>query len=338
MSHRWFPKPVLAIESSCDETAAAVLDGPHILSNCIASQIDVHRKWGGVVPEAAARMHVEAIIPIILEALDEASVSLGEIGGIAVTNRPGLIGSLSVGTAAAKSLAHALNIPWIGIHHLEGHIWSVLAGDPDFSGDAVTLIASGGHTELVRVKSFGDCQILGETRDDAAGEAFDKCSRILGLGFPGGIAIQKAATGAARSRYSLPQAKVGPCEFSFSGLKTAVSLLAEREGANLVPSEAAAAVQDAIAVPLAEKTIAAAQAAEASAVCVVGGVSANLRLRELIQAEADRFGLHVLLPPLSLCTDNAAMIGLAGSIRLAKGQFSLDEEDVSSSADLPGLE
>lgn len=339
MSFDWFSGKLLAIESSCDETSAAVLDGPNILSNVIASQADVHQQWGGVVPEAAARMHVEAILPVVISALEQSGTALTEVGGIAVTNRPGLIGSLSVGVAAAKALAYSLDIPWLGVHHLEGHLWSVLAVDPTFAGPSVSLIVSGGHTELIHVEGFGKYRVLGQTRDDAAGEAFDKCARLLGLSGPGGVAIQNAASKAAGdAKLRLPIAKVGPTEFSFSGLKTATAHMAALPEAANNPEYAARAVQEAIVEPLVSKTMAASLDLGVETVCVVGGVSANLRLREEMEIRTRRCGMRLIVPPIALCTDNAAMIGLAGSIRLGRGESASNEDDVRSNAVLPGLE
>lgn len=326
---------ILAIESSCDDTCAAVLDGLSIRSNIISSQIKLHKKWGGVVPEAAARAHVEAIIPVVQEALEAAKVGLESIEGIAVTNRPGLIGSLSVGVAFAKGLAMARNIPWLGVHHLEGHLWSVLGSDPTFRGPSVTLIVSGGHTELVQVDGPGRYHLLGQTRDDAAGEAFDKCARLLSLPAPGGVSIQSAASGYDGQNYPLPQARVGALEFSFSGLKTAVRNLVQSEGTRLNIERAAASIQAAIVEPLVKKTIFAAEESGSETVCVVGGVSANLELRHRLGEECQRIGVRFLSPPLELCTDNGAMIGLAGFLRLELGEQSGPEVDVLASAPLP---
>lgn len=327
---------ILALETSCDETSAAVLDGRKILSNVVASQMALHGKWGGVVPEAAARAHVEAILPTIEEALTQAGAQLRALKAIAVTNRPGLIGALSVGVTAAKALAYGLGIPLIGIHHLEGHLCSPLALEEDLPFPHVCLIVSGGHTELVSVRALGDYELVGETRDDAAGEAFDKGARLLGLGYPGGLAIQQAAAGGDPKRYPLPQGLTGDTiDFSFSGLKTAVLRLVEKEGAALTVPDAAASLQEAIVSVLTERAIRACRQLDASALTVVGGVAANLALRDRLAKAALREGVRLLVPPIELCTDNAAMIGLAAYWRLARGESDTLDLDAHPTAPLP---
>lgn len=312
---------ILALETSCDETSAAVVRGTTILSNVVSSQAALHAKWGGVVPEAAARAHVEAILPVISEALTGASSSLAEVDAIAVTNRPGLVGALSVGVTAAKALAFSLDKPLLGIHHLEGHLMSPLATDPSLPFPHLCLIVSGGHTELVRVDAWGQTTILGQTIDDAAGEAFDKSARLLGLGYPGGFAIQEAAKTGDPARYKLPKGLSGDTlNFSFSGLKTAVLRLVEKEGANLSIADAAASVQEAIASVLAERAVRAAEAFGAEVLTLAGGVAANARLRELLNRESNQAGIRLVTPPVELCTDNAAMIGLAAAVRFGRGE------------------
>lgn len=331
----FWPDPILAIETSCDETSMAVLHGRAILSNVVASQIEMHIKWGGVVPEAAARSHVESILPVYLDALEQAGNP--QISAICVTNRPGLVGALSVGVSAAKALAYALKIPLLGVHHLEGHLMSPLGDlDVELQFPHVSLIVSGGHTELVQVDTPGKYRIIGETRDDAAGEAFDKGARLLGLGYPGGKAIQDAAETGNPKRYKLPRAlKDDPFNFSFSGLKTAMLRLVQTEGSNLDVADAAASLQAAIVDVLTQKAIRACEELDSKALCLVGGVSANRPLRESLASECNKRGISFYVPPFSLCTDNAAMIGLAGSLRLQAGEKSNWQLDVVPNAELP---
>jgi N6-L-threonylcarbamoyladenine synthase len=317
---RFFDQPLLAIETSCDETSAAVLVGRSIRSNVIASQIEMHHKWGGIVPEAAARAHVEAVLPVLEEALAIANLRLKDLGGVAVTNRPGLVGALSVGLCAAKALSFTLDIPLLGVHHLEGHLMSVFGSESEILFPHMALVASGGHTELVLVKAPGDYLIVGQTLDDAAGEAFDKGARLLGLGYPGGAAVERAAVGGNPSRYVLPKGLSGvTTNFSFSGLKTAMMRLVQAEGDRIHLADACASLQQAIVGVLCERTILAAEAHDVKAVSLVGGVAANRALRESFKDECEKGGYAFLCPPLGLSTDNAAMIGLAGSLRLAQG-------------------
>jgi N6-L-threonylcarbamoyladenine synthase len=332
----FFPDPILAIETSCDETSAAVVHGPNILSNVVASQIELHQKWGGVVPEAAARAHVEAILPVAQEALSEAGVSLADIQAIAVTNRPGLVGALSVGVSAAKALSFALRVPLLGVHHLEGHLLSPLSVEPSLPFPHTCLIVSGGHTELVEVKGLGQYRIVGETLDDAAGEAFDKGARLLGLGYPGGKAIQEAAEAGDPKRYALPRGLSGETtDFSFSGLKTAVLRLVEREGQAINVPDAAASLQEAIVSVLTERAIRACLELESKALTLVGGVAANRALRERLEQASRQQGIQFLTPPIELCTDNAAMIGLASSFRFARGESDGWDLDTLPNAPLP---
>jgi len=332
----YFTKPILAIETSCDETSVAVVQGIEVLSNVVATQIEMHKKWGGVVPEAAARAHVEAFIPAIDEALSIARVTLDQIGAIAVTNRPGLVGALSVGVSAAKALALRQGVPLIGIHHLEGHLLSTLAVDPNFPTPYIALIVSGGHTEIVLVKAVGAYELVGETIDDAAGEAFDKGARLMGLGYPGGRAIQEQAKFGNPKRYSLPKGLQGDTiDFSFSGVKTAMLRLVEKEGENLSIPDAAASLQHAIVTVLVERALRAADRYGAKGLALVGGVAANESLREGLRETCSRHGIGFVTPPIDLCTDNAAMIGLAASHRLAAGQADGYDLDVHPNAPLP---
>jgi len=330
-----FERPILAIETSCDETSAAVVVGRRVLSNIVASQVAMHQKWGGVVPEAAARAHVESILPVISEALTTASLTQSDIGAVAVTNRPGLVGALSVGVTAAKAIAYSLHIPLIGVHHLEGHLMSVLSLDEPPPFPHTSLIVSGGHTELVEIKAPGEYRIVGQTIDDAAGEAFDKGARLLGLGYPGGLSIQNAAIGGNPKRYPLPQGLSGDTiDFSFSGLKTAVLRLTEKEGANLNVADAAASLQETIVNVLTKRTMRAMERLGSDALSLVGGVAANIALRNRLSEACVAFGYTFKTPELAMCTDNAAMIGLAASYRLARGEHDGWDLDVYPNAEL----
>lgn len=308
----------LGIETSCDETAAAVIkNGREILSNVVLSQIDIHQKYGGVVPEIASRHHIEAIFPVINEALEKAHVTLDDIEVIAVAHGPGLVGSLLVGVAAAKALAFALNKPLVGVNHIEGHIYANFLSGQEVNPPLVCLTVSGGHTDLLLIPRLGEYQILGRTRDDAAGEAFDKVARVLGLPYPGGPQIEKLAQGGNKTAIFFPRGlqEPGNFDFSFSGLKTAaLNYLNEakqkKEGVAL--HDFAASFQWAIIDILTQKLLTAASVHGVKQIVLSGGVAANGTFRGHVEAEALKRGLELLYPPIYLCTDNAAMIGSAG--------------------------
>jgi N6-L-threonylcarbamoyladenine synthase len=317
---------VLGIETSCDETAVAVVEDARIVrSNAIASQVDLHGRFGGVVPELASRAHVEALVPLTDQALEEAGVGFTELDGVAVTVGPGLVGALLVGIAAAKSISLAAAVPLIGVNHLEGHVYANFLehGDPD--PPYVCLVVSGGHTMLVHMPREHSYEILGQTVDDAAGEAFDKVARLLGLGFPGGPAIDLLAREGdpAAVRFPRAMAEADNLDFSMSGLKTAVlrHVKAERAaGREIDPADLAASFQEAIVDVQVRKTVRAATERRVSTVLLGGGVVANSRLRERMAEEGERAGLRILSPSLALCTDNAAMIACAGTSRLTRGE------------------
>ncbi|MCC6728559.1 MAG: tRNA (adenosine(37)-N6)-threonylcarbamoyltransferase complex transferase subunit TsaD [Chthonomonadales bacterium] len=311
----------LGLETSCDETSAAVLrNGADVLSSVVASQADLHARWGGVVPEVASRKHVERALPTIFEAIKAAGIGLPDINGIAVTNRPGLIGALVVGVAAAKALAYALDRPLVGVHHLAGHLASCRLADAALTPPFVCLLVSGGHTELALVAEDGALRTLGRTRDDAAGECFDKCARVLGLPYPGGPHIDRLAARGDPLRVAFPRAWLGESlDFSFSGLKTAVLRFAEADGGATPLPDVAASLQAAIVEVLVAKAVRAAREAGVSALAVAGGVAANRGLAAALRTEGGRAGLRVVVPPPDLCTDNAAMIAAAGYPRLAAG-------------------
>lgn len=330
------PVRILGIETSCDETAAAVVElGRVILSSIVASQVDLHAQYGGVFPEVASRQHVLTIYPIIEQALQQAHITIQDLDAIAVTRGPGLAGSLVVGVNAAKGLALASSLPLVGVNHLEAHIYSAWlypidqepVPEPQFP--LLALIVSGGHTELILMTDHLEYQRLGSTKDDAAGEAFDKVARLLGLAYPGGPAIQKAAEDGNPRAFNFPRAWLeDSLNFSFSGIKTAVLREVRRMEAShltLPVNDLAASFQAAVVDVLVGKTLAAAKQYKANEILVAGGVSANTVLRQTILAQAPCL---VHIPPLSLCTDNAAMIGGAGFFRFAKGQRDALDLDV----------
>jgi N6-L-threonylcarbamoyladenine synthase len=317
---------VLGIETSCDETSAAlVIDGRTVLSSIIAAQLDLLRKYGGVVPEIAARRHTELIGYVIKEALDAAGKTLDDVEAVSVTSKQGLIGCLLVGVAAAKSISYARQVPLVGVHHIEGHIFANLLSNPGLLVPHVCLTVSGGHTMLLYVRGLCRYELLGTTLDDAAGEAFDKVAKFLGLDFPGGPVIDKLAKQGNRKAYSFPRPmlRAKALDFSFSGLKTAViNMFKERVARNeaLPLADIAASFQEAVVDVLVGKTLRAAEEQDVTAVSVTGGVSANSRLREVFQEACRRRGIEVFFPRLSLCTDNAAMIAAAGYARMKLGE------------------
>jgi N6-L-threonylcarbamoyladenine synthase len=316
---------VLGIETSCDDTSAAVYDtDAGLRSSALSSQME-HVEYGGVVPELASRAHLSLIIPIIHEALQLAGLPLDSIDGIAVTAGPGLVGSLLVGVSAGKALALARGVPFIGVHHIEGHIQSVFLEPPLPPYPSLVLVVSGGHTELVFMREPLSYEVLGATRDDAAGEAFDKVAKLLGLGYPGGPAIQRAAEGGDDRFVEFPVSKVPGYEFSFSGLKTAVLVYAREKGEAFVSDNLPhilASFQRAVVDALAAKTLRALEERSIGTLLLAGGVAANRALRSRLAFEAARSGFSLFVPPLAYCTDNAAMIARAGHERLIRGMTS----------------
>ena len=326
------PVKILGIETSCDETAASVVeDGRRIISNVVASQAQLHAKFGGIVPEVASRQHLVTLVPVVRQALGDAGMRLGDLDGIAVTNGPGLAGSLLVGVNAAKGLALAEELPLIGVNHLEGHVYAAWLDDSDPENDPgfplLCLIASGGHTDLILMRGHGQYTLVGRTRDDAAGEAFDKAARVLRLGFPGGPAIQKAAESSLGTEPKLPRPRVrDSLDFSFSGLKTALLRRAEErgwyppaEGSELDAGEVAemaAAFQDAVVDSIMTRVVEAARKYRVRGVLLGGGVAANTALRRELLAVSP---VPAVIPAPALCTDNGAMIGAAGWFHLRGG-------------------
>ncbi len=306
---------ILAVESSCDETAVAIVrDGREVLCDCIASQVDLHRIYGGVVPEIASRKHIEAIYGLADQALQQANLTRDEIDAVAVTYAPGLIGAVLVGVNFAKAAAKAMNKPLIPVHHIRGHIAANYIAYPDLKPPFLCLVVSGGHTMIIEVKDYTDMSILGTTLDDAAGECFDKVGRVLGMPYPGGAAVDKAARQGDESKYNLPRSKPGenPYNMSFSGLKTAALNLihhAEQVGEELDTNSLCAAFTAAVSDTLVPRVTMALEQTGYKKIAVAGGVAANSRIRADILAAAEKLGAEVYMPPLSLCGDNGAMIG-----------------------------
>ena len=313
---------VLAIESSCDDTGAALIkDGRRILSNILSSQDEVHKRYGGVVPELASRRHLENIVPVLRGALDEAHTSLDEVDGVAVTRGPGLVGSLLVGIMTAKAIAHAKSLPMVGVNHLMGHLLAIFA-EQEVPFPFIGMVASGGHTSLYLAEGFTAFRPLGSTRDDAAGEAFDKVAKYLGLGYPGGMIIEQLARNGDSAAISFPRAYIAKdsLEFSFSGIKTAVvNYVRAHPPSDDGVADIAASFQEAVVDVLVDKVIWAAQRNKVDRVVVSGGVACNNRLRERLGHEGEGLGIQAYFPSPFLCRDNAAMIGVAGYHLLKKG-------------------
>jgi N6-L-threonylcarbamoyladenine synthase len=325
---------VLGVETSCDDTAAAVLvDGRRVAANVVSSQDEIHSPYGGVVPELASRQHVRNILPIIDGALSQAGASLNDLDGIAVTRGPGLVGSLLVGLSVVKGISYRWRIPYIGVNHLEAHLLAIFL-DREISFPYLSLLASGGHTLLYLVRDFGDYRYLGGTRDDAAGEAYDKVAKMMGLGYPGGRAIDQLAKNGNPRAFAFPRSRLkkGSFDFSFSGLKTAVwHFLKERDKSAWEAEKAdiAASFQEAVVDMLVATTLRAAAELDVKRIVLAGGVAANSRLRQKMAESARAEGAEVNFPPPSLCTDNGAMIALAGYHSLKRGR----KDDLSLNAD-----
>lgn len=318
-------KLILSIESSCDETSAAVVkDGREVLSNIIASQIETHKKYGGVVPEVASRMHIEVVNGVVLEALEEAGVTLNDIDAIGVTYGPGLVGALLVGLQYAKGLSYSLKKPLVGVNHIEGHICANYIEHKDLKPPFVSLVVSGGHTFIVHVKDYGEYEVIGQTRDDAAGEAYDKVARALGLGYPGGPKIDKLAKEGNENAIEFPKANFhdDTLDFSFSGVKSAVlNYLNKCKMQNIEVNKAdvAASFQKAVIEVLKQNVLKTCRKKEIKKIAIAGGVASNSALRESLIKAAEKEGIEVLFPSQVLCTDNAAMIGSAAYFNFING-------------------
>lgn len=317
---------ILSLETSCDETSCAVVkNGREVLSNIISTQIDIHKKFGGVVPEVASRHHLENISIVIDEALKKALLTLDNINAIAVTYGPGLVGALLIGLSTAKSIAYAKGIPLIGVNHIEGHIYANFIEHQKLVPPFICLVASGGHSHIVNVLDYGSYEIMGRTRDDAAGEAFDKIARSIGLGYPGGPLIDKLAKSGDRSAIDFPRANLSGYDFSFSGLKSSVLNYlnsAKMKGEKINTADIAASFQEAVVDVLSDKLILAAKEKGKDIIALAGGVAANSRLREVLVEKSKKEGLRLYYPSPVLCTDNAAMIGCAAYYQYLQGRVS----------------
>ncbi len=331
---------ILAIETSCDETAVAIVKNRQVLSSIVSSQIELHKTYGGVVPELASRQHLEIINPCISQALLESGLTWQDIDAIAATCTPGLVGALLVGMAAAKTLAMIHSKPFLGVHHLEGHIYASYLTQPELEPPFLCLLVSGGHTSSIHVKDYGEYQLLGSTRDDAAGEAFDKVSRLLDLGYPGGPVIDRLAQSGNPKAFPLPEGRISlpegrgyhPYDYSFSGMKTAVLRLVEKlkaEG-DLPIADVAASFQHTVAKVLTKRSVKCALDHDLDTITIGGGVAANSGLRKYLQSAADQHNLKVYFPPLQFCTDNAAMIGCAAAQHFNLGHTSKLDLNVQS--------
>ncbi|VYU18842.1 tRNA (adenosine(37)-N6)-threonylcarbamoyltransferase complex transferase subunit TsaD [Clostridium tertium] len=318
-------KLILSIESSCDETSAAIVkDGREVLSNIIASQIETHKKYGGVVPEVASRMHIEVINGVVLEALEEAGVTLEDIDAIGVTYGPGLVGALLVGLQYAKGLSYSLKKPLVGVNHIEGHICANYIEHKNLKPPFVSLVVSGGHTFIVHVKNYGEYDVIGQTRDDAAGEAYDKVARALGLGYPGGPKIDKLAKEGNENAIEFPKANFhdDTLDFSFSGVKSAVLNYLNKckmQNVEVNKADVAASFQKAVIEVLKQNVIKTCKRKEVNKIAIAGGVASNSALRETLIEAAGKEGIEVLFPSRILCTDNAAMIGSAAYFNFING-------------------
>ena len=315
---------ILGIETSCDETSICVLkDGKEVLANIVSSQIDIHKEFGGVVPEIASRHHTKNISYVLDEALETAGITLQDITAIAVTVGPGLVGALLVGVSFAKSLAYILNVPLVPVHHIQGHIAANYLSNPDLKPPFISLVVSGGHSHIIEVSDYTKFKILAKTRDDAVGEAFDKVARVLGLGYPGGPKVSKLAR-EGQDTYKLPTTKFENLDFSFSGIKTAVLNLANKEKENLRKEDIAKSFENNVCNVLVANTIQAAKQLNITNIALAGGVAANVKLRQHLLSEAEKNKIKACIPELEYCTDNAAMIAMAGYYNYIAGKYTND--------------